>query len=54
MPTKAKTNSGPDRPSGWKMKSGAIAGPMIVPRPKEEAIADSALVRCSPSVRAAT
>jgi hypothetical protein len=36
------------------MNKGAIAGPTIVPRPNEEAIAASALVRCAPSVRAAT
>ena len=49
----AKAISGEARPSGGKMKSGAIAGPMIVPRPKEEARAASALVRTAPSVRAA-
>ena len=50
----AKTIRGADRPSGGKMKSGAMAGPMIVPRPNEEAKAASAPVRAAPSVRAAT
>ena len=52
-PIPAKTINGAERPSGGKMKSGATAGPMIVPAPNEEARMASALVRCSPSVRAA-
>jgi hypothetical protein len=36
-PIAANTISGPDSPSGSKMNKGAMAGPMIVPRPKEEA-----------------
>ena len=53
-PIPAKTMSGADRPSGGKMNRGAIAGPMIVPSPKEEASSASAPVRACPSVRAAT
>jgi hypothetical protein len=45
---------GAERPSGAKMNRGAIAGPMIVPRPNEEASKESALVRAAPSVRDAT
>ena len=50
----AKANIGPERPSGARMNSGAIAGPMMVPRPNADDRLDSAAVRSCSLVRPAT
>ena len=47
MPMIAKTRSGPARPKIGRMKKGATAGPMTVPRPKYEETSDRAWVRSS-------
>ena len=44
-PMMAKPNKGPGKPTSGRTNIGAMAGPMMVPRPKDEASADKALTR---------
>ena len=41
----ANANNGPASPSGANTNSGAVAGPMMVPRPNDEDSADNAATR---------
>ena len=44
-PIRAKANNGPASPTSGSTNKGAIAGPMIVPSPKEDDNADKAVTR---------
>ncbi len=44
-PISEKANKGPESPKKGSTKRGATAGPTIVPRPNEDASADSAATR---------
>ena len=53
-PIRAKITNGPVRPTPGNTIKGASAGPITVPRPKLDAINDSACVRSARGVRLAT